>query len=46
VPIHTAERTIHDLWDALGRILDRYSPQECAHHVANAGYMQTDRRTP
>jgi len=33
-----AERTIHDLWNAIGRILDLYSPQECANYFANAGY--------
>ena len=33
-----AERTIHSLWDAIDRILDLYSPQECANYFANAGY--------
>ncbi|MDR6147959.1 transposase [Sphingomonas sp. SORGH_AS870] len=33
-----AERTIHGLWDAIGCILDLYSPQECANYFANAGY--------
>ena len=33
-----AERTIHGLWGAIGRILDLYSPQECANYFANAGY--------
>ena len=33
-----AERTIHGLWDAIGRILDLYSPQECASYFASAGY--------
>ena len=33
-----AERTIHGLWDAIDRILDLYSPQECANYFANAGY--------
>ncbi|MEJ8630164.1 IS630 family transposase [Sphingomonas sp. I4] len=32
------ERTIHGLWDAIGRILDLYSPQECANYFANARY--------
>jgi hypothetical protein len=26
------------LWNAIGRILDLYSPQECANYFANAGY--------
>lgn len=33
-----AERTIHGLWNAIGRILDLYSPQECANYFANCGY--------
>ena len=33
-----AERTIHGLWNAIGRILDLYSPAECANYLANAGY--------
>jgi hypothetical protein len=33
-----AERTIHGLWNAIGRILDLYSPQECASYFASAGY--------
>ena len=33
-----AERTIHGLREAIGRILDLYSPQECANYFANAGY--------
>lgn len=32
------ERTIHGLWDAIGRILDLYSPQECANYFANSSY--------
>lgn len=33
-----AERTIHGLWNPIGRILDRYSPAECANYFAEAGY--------
>ena len=33
-----AERTIHGLWDAIGRIIDIFIPQECAHYCANFGY--------
>ena len=33
-----AERTINGLWDAIGRILDLYSPQECANYFTNSGY--------
>lgn len=33
-----AERTIHGLWTAIARILDLYSPQECANYFAACGY--------
>lgn len=33
-----AERTIHGLWDAIGRILGLYSPNKCANFFANCGY--------
>ena len=36
-----AERTIHGLWDAIGRILDLYSPQECANYFTACGYDTT-----
>ena len=36
-----AERTIHGLWDAISRILDLYSPQECANYFAACGYDAT-----
>lgn len=33
-----AERTIHSLWDAIGRILDLYTPVECANYFTACGY--------
>ncbi|WP_158010658.1 IS630 family transposase [Tardibacter chloracetimidivorans] len=33
-----AERTIHGLWTAIGRILDLYTPQECANYFTACGY--------
>ncbi len=36
-----AERTIHGLWDAIGRILDLYSPQECANYFKSCRYDAT-----
>jgi transposase len=36
-----AERTIHGLWDAISRILDLYSPQECDNYFAACGYDAT-----
>jgi transposase len=38
-----AARTGAALWDALGDILDRFSPQECANYLANAGYVPLKR---
>ncbi len=36
-----AERTIHGLWNAIGRILVLYSPQECADYFTTCGYDST-----
>jgi len=33
-----AERTIAELWDAVGDLLDRFSPTECANYYRAAGY--------
>ncbi len=33
-----AERTRDALWQAIGRILERYQPQECRNFFKNAGY--------
>ncbi len=33
-----AERTVDGLWDAIGRFLDAFTPQECANYFAAAGY--------
>jgi transposase len=38
-----AARTVAALWDALGNILDRFTPQECANYLANAGYVPLKR---
>ena len=34
-----AARTVSRLWDALGDLLDCFTPQECANYLANAGYV-------
>jgi transposase len=34
-----AARTVHALWDALGDILVRFTPQECVNYLANTGYV-------
>src|SRR5512135_430399 len=36
-----AARTVTDLWSAIGRLLDHFSPQECANYLANCGYGQS-----
>ncbi len=36
-----AERTIGGLWDAIGRLIDLFTPTECANYFAAAGYDPT-----
>jgi transposase len=38
-----AARTISALWNALGDIVARFTPQECANYLANAGYVPLKR---
>jgi transposase len=33
-----AERTVDGLWDAIGRLIDLFTPSECANDFAAAGY--------
>jgi transposase len=33
-----AERTVAGLWDAIRRLLDVFTPRECANYFAAAGY--------
>jgi transposase len=33
-----AAQTIHTLWDAIGQLLDAFTPRECANYFAAAGY--------
>ncbi|MEM7683646.1 MAG: IS630 family transposase, partial [Pseudomonadota bacterium] len=33
-----AERTVKGLWNAIGRIVDMFTPQECANYFIAAGY--------
>ena len=40
-----AERTVGGLWDAVGRIIDTYTPAESSNYFAAAGYLQPDRPT-
>ena len=34
----TAARTRDALWDAIGQLLDRFSPAECRNYIENSGY--------
>ena len=36
-----AERTVEGLWTAIGRLLDAFTPNECANYFAAAGYDAT-----
>ena len=36
-----AARTVDDLWNAIGRLLNRFSPDECANYLAHCGYVQS-----
>ncbi len=36
-----AERTVEALWTAIGRLLDAFTPAECANYFAAAGYDAT-----
>ncbi len=36
-----AERTVDGLWSAIGRLVDRFPPQECANYCNAAGYDAT-----
>lgn len=33
-----AERTVEGLWNAIGRLLDAFAPDECANYFKAAGY--------
>jgi transposase len=36
-----APRTLEALWAAVGRLLDRFTPAECANYLAHDGYRQS-----
>jgi transposase len=35
------ERTIDNLWDRIGKLLDQFSADECANYLAHSGYSST-----
>ena len=36
-----AARTVEHLWTAIGRLLARFGPAECARYLAHCGYIQS-----
>jgi transposase len=40
-----ASRTVETLWQAIGRLLDAFTPAECARYLAHAGYVPSNRET-
>jgi transposase len=38
-----AERNVETLWQTIGRLLDRFSPQECANYIRYCGFAQSGR---
>ena len=36
-----AARSVEGLWTTLGKLLDTFTPTECANSIANAGYDAT-----
>ena len=36
-----AEQTLEGLWQAIGRLLGRFSPEECACYIRHAGFAQS-----
>jgi transposase len=40
-----ATRTVEALWRTLGQVLDAFTPAECAHYLAHAGYVPPNRET-
>ncbi|MGC2521957.1 MAG: IS630 family transposase, partial [Stellaceae bacterium] len=37
----TDPRTIEATWRGIGSLLDRFTPQECANYLTNAGYASS-----
>ncbi len=36
-----AERTVAGLWSTIGKLLDLFTPAECANYIANSGYPRS-----
>jgi transposase len=35
------ERTVQAMWGRIGKLIDRFTPAECANYLRNAGYAST-----
>ena len=35
------ERTVEGMWNRIGKLIDRFTPTECANYFRNAGYGST-----
>jgi transposase len=38
-----AERTVEVLWQTIGRLLDRFTPNECQNYIRHCGFTQSGR---
>ncbi len=38
-----AERGVEELWQTIGRLLNRFSPTECANYIRHCGFAQSER---
>jgi transposase len=38
-----AERTVEELWATISRLLERFTPNECANYIRHCGYTQSTR---
>ncbi len=41
LPRRAGERTVEGLWTTIGRLLDQFSPEECANSFRHRGYAAT-----
>jgi transposase len=37
-----AERSVEALWKTIGKLLDRFSPDECANYIRHCGFAQSE----
>ena len=38
---HAAERTVDELWQTIARLLDRFTPAECANSIRHCSFAQS-----